>query len=256
MSKLVVVGIGPGSKPEMTGAALDALAAVDVVAGYTTYVNLVKPLLPENTEYLVTGMRSEIERCQMAIDEAEQGRNVAMVCSGDPGVYGMAGLIYELAAKTDEQGVPSRDFPFEIEVIPGVTAASSGASRLGAPLMQDFAVISLSDLLCPWEVIERRLAGAAAGGLVIVLYNPGSRTRTDHLARACDIILKERGPETVCGLVDHIGREGQTSRLLTLGELRDTEVQMVTTVFIGNERTRNINGKMVTLRGYERKERA
>ena len=252
MSKLMVVGLGPGSEAEMTGAARAALEAADVIAGYTTYVNLVKPLLPEDTVYLATGMRSEIERCCLAIAEARSGKDVAMVCCGAPGVYGMAGLIYELDAKECAENPDAS--PIEIEVIPGVTAASSGAARLGAPLMQDFAVISLSDLLCSWDVIEKRLDAAALGDFAIVLYNPGSHTRTDHLRRACDIILAHRAPETVCGIVSRIGRDGQATRLLPLSELRDTQVDMVSTVFIGNSRTLDINGKMVTLRGYEAKE--
>jgi precorrin-3B C17-methyltransferase len=167
-----------------------------------------------------------------------------MVCSGDAGVYGMAGLIYELA-----QNVTGVD----IEIVPGVTAAQSGAAILGAPLMQDYAVVSLSDLLIPWDTIEKRLRGAASGDFAIVLYNPSSHKRKDHLRRACDILLEYKSGGTACGIVRNIGREGEECAVLTLSELRDTEVDMFTTVFIGSGTTRTIGRKMVTPRGYEGK---
>lgn len=242
MSTLFVVGLGPGSASGMTGSARDALDKADLICGYTKYVELVRPLYPQKN-YLETGMRSEIERCRAALDAAGK-KTVAMVCSGDSGVYGMAGLLYELS-----DGFPDTD----IEVVPGVTAAQSGAAILGAPLMQDFAVVSLSDLLVPWEMIEKRLRGAALGDFALVIYNPASHKRTDYLKRACDILLESIPAETVCGMVRNIGREGQSSRLTTLGELRGVEADMFTTVFIGNSRTRVIDGKMVTLRGYEGK---
>ena len=240
MSTLFVVGLGPGSAAGMTEAAHAALTNADVLCGYTTYIDLVAPLFP-NKEFLSTAMRSETERCRLALTLA-QTKPVAMVCSGDPGVYGMAGLLYELL--NEYPGV-------ELVVIPGVTAALSGAALLGAPLMQDFAVVSLSDLLVSWDVIERRLQGAATGDFVTVLYNPGSHRRRDHLRRACNIFLASRSGDTPCGLVRHIDRDGETSELLTLGALADTEVDMFTTVFIGNSRTRVQNGKLITLRGYE-----
>jgi precorrin-3B C17-methyltransferase len=253
---ITCVGLGPGKQSEMTGLATAAIMQSDVIAGYTTYVKIVEPLLLDNQRVIATGMRSEIDRCKAAIAEARKGSAVSMVCSGDAGVYGMAGLIMELASKeeheAEEAGSPLEPLP--ISVVPGVTAAVSGAARLGAPLMQDFAVISLSDLLVSWDVIEQRLKGAAAGDFVTVLYNPGSKRRVDNIKRACDILLGSRGPETVCGIVDNIGRDGESARLLTLGELRDTKVEMFSTVFIGNSRTRNIDGRMVTLRGYEQKE--
>ncbi|MDD4571820.1 MAG: precorrin-3B C(17)-methyltransferase [Clostridia bacterium] len=242
MNKLFVVGLGPGSAIGMTGQAQLALAEAEAIFGYTKYVELVQPLFPDK-QYFATAMHSEIERCKMALQAAAEN-TVAMVCSGDAGVYGMAGLLYEL--------LPA--YPnVEIEVVPGVTAAQSGAAVLGAPLMQDYAVISLSDLLVPWQLIEKRLQGAAMGDFVIVLYNPASHKRKEHLRSACDIVLANKDPETVCGIVQNIGRKGEQSRLLTLAELRDTEVDMFTTVFIGNSKTRLLNGKMVNLRGYEQK---
>lgn len=241
-NKLFVVGLGPGGTAGMTGQAQLALEQSVLICGYTKYVELVRPLYPDK-KYLITGMRREIERCREALQAASECI-VSLVCSGDAGVYGMAGLVYELAG-----AYPA----VEIEIVPGVTAAQSGAALLGAPLMQDYAVISLSDLLIPWATIEKRLRGAARGDFCIILYNPASRRRTEHLRRACEIILENRNEETVCGIVKNIGREGEVGRLLALGELRELKADMFTTVFIGNSQTRILNGKMVTRRGYENK---
>lgn len=240
MKKLYVVGLGPGDERNMTDRALAALAESEVVAGYTTYIDLIRARFPDK-EFLATAMHGEVERCRMALETACAGRTVAVVSSGDAGVYGMAGLIYELAQRYD---------PIDIEVIPGVTAACSGAALLGAPLVHDFAVISLSDLLTPWELIERRLAAAAAADFCICLYNPASHRRADYLQRACDILLRRLAPETAAGLVHNVGRQEESARVLTLGELREVEADMFTTVFIGNSQTKNLNGKMVTPRGY------
>ncbi len=237
--RLFVVGIGPGKPEGMTEEARLALEQAEVIAGYTAYIKLVQPLFPEK-DYLVTPMRSETERCKLAL-QAAKTRRAAMVCSGDAGVYGMAGLLYELAADDPET---------ELCVIPGITAAQSGAALLGAPLMQDYAVISLSDLLVPWETIEKRLMGAAIGDFVTVLYNPASSRRKNHLRRACEIFIRYRPTETVCGVAQNIGRQGETSRLLPLGELMEYEADMFTTVFIGNSKTIEVSGKMVTYRGY------
>ena len=239
MNKLYVIGIGPGAEDQMTRKALDILRDVDVIAGYGVYVELVKPLFPDK-EYLVTPMRKEVDRCRMAIDAAKEGRTVAMISSGDAGVYGMAGLCLELAADTD----------VEVEVVPGVTAALSGGAVLGAPLTHDFAVISLSDLLTPWDKIEKRLELAGEADLSIALYNPSSHRRSDYLQRACDILMRHVKPETVCGVVRNIGREGESYQVMTLKELRDYKADMFTTVFIGNSQTMEINGRMVTPRGY------
>ena len=242
MKKLYVVGIGPGDAAGMTVRAVQALREAQVIAGYQVYADLIRPLYPEK-EYIVTPMRQETERCRLAIEAALTGKTTAMVCSGDAGVYGMAGLILEIAEGVKE---------LEIAVIPGVTAALSGAALLGAPLGHDFAVISLSDLLTPWEKIEKRLECAAAADFCIALYNPASRKRADYLRRACDILLRHAKPETVCGVARNIGREGEEYRIMSLRELRDYAADMFTTVFIGNSQTRAIDGRMVTPRGYER----
>ena len=243
MKKLFVVGLGPGNPQEMTARARAALGEADVLCGYTVYTDLVAPLYPDKP-VLTTPMRREIDRCRMALERAAGGETVAMVCSGDAGVYGMACLIYQLAGEFP---------PVDIEIVPGVTAAVSGAAVLGAPLSHDFCVISLSDLLTPWETIEKRLRAAGEADFCIALYNPASRKRADYLRRACAILLESRSPETVCGWVRSIGRDGQTAKLLTLAQLQDETVDMFTTVFIGSSQTRALDGKMVTPRGYEAK---
>lgn len=239
MKKLYVVGIGAGAKEGMTLEAQAALEHARVIVGYSLYVELVKPYL-EGKEYIDTPMRKEVDRCIMALECAEKGGVVAVVCSGDSGVYGMAGLIYELSEKYD----------VDIEVIPGVTAAISGAAVLGAPLTHDFAVISLSDLLTPMELIEKRLECAAMGDFCMAIYNPSSKKRKDYLENACKILLKHKSADTVCGYVKNIGREGEEAHITTLAELMNTEVDMFTTVFVGNAQTTVIDGKMVTPRGY------
>lgn len=240
MSRIYLVGLGPGGQRDITPRAMAAMQESAVIAGYTGYVELVRELLP-GKQFLSTPMRGEVERCRMALERAAAGDIVSMVCSGDSGVYGMAGLVLQLA-----EHFP----PVEVEVVPGITAACSGAALLGAPLMHDFAVISLSDLLTPWMVIEKRLRGAALADFVICLYNPSSRKRADYLQRACDILLEYCPPQQVCGVVRSIGREGEEAQVLTLGELRDIRVDMFTTVFVGNSQTQNLRGRMVTPRGY------
>ncbi len=241
MRKIYVVGIGPGNYEDMTARAQQALAESDVIVGYTVYIDLVKAHYPDK-KFMTTPMRREVERCEMAFEEASKEQTVAMICSGDAGIYGMNGVMWELKARYP--GV-------ELEIIPGVSAVISGAAILGAPLMHDFAVISLSDLLTPWEKIEKRLLCAAQADFVICLYNPSSHKRKDYLQRACDLVLQYASPETVCGVAQNIGREGETTQVLTLRELRDTQVDMFSTVFIGNSQTKNIDGKMVTPRGYK-----
>ena len=238
--KLYVIGLGPGGVEQCTTRALAALEECDVLAGYTVYIELIQDKFP-GKRLLSTPMKREEERCRLAIEEALSGHTVGMVCSGDAGVYGMAGLVYELS-----QAYP----PLEIEVVPGVTAACSGAAVLGAPLTHDFAVISLSDLLTPWELIEARLDNAARADFVLCLYNPSSKKRADYLQRACDIVLRHRGGETVCGIAKNIGRVGEEGLVLSLSELRETPVDMFTTVFIGNMQSKSIGGKLVTPRGY------
>ncbi len=239
--KLYVVGIGPGEERYMTEQAKMALQACEVIVGYTVYVELVKPY-HEGRKVLSTAMKKEAQRCKMALEEADKGHIVTMVCSGDSVVYGMAALVYQLA----------HEYPqVDIEVVAGVTAALSGGAVLGAPLTGDFCVISLSDLLTPWEKIEKRLACAARGDFAVVLYNPSSQKRGDYLQRACDIMLEHKSEDTVCGYVKNIGREGEEKCLVTLAQLRECSVDMFTTVFIGSENTHVVQGRMVTDRGYK-----
>ena len=225
MKQLYVIGMGPGGGEQLTPQARQALEESTVLCGYTAYLALAQEF-QAGKELISTPMTRELERCRLALERAAAGQTTALICSGDAGVYGMAGPVLQLAA---------------------------GAALLGAPLMHDFAVISLSDLLTPWPVIERRLDCAGAGDFVVCLYNPMSKKRRDHLRRACDILLKHRSRDTVCGWVKNIGRTGQEKRLLTLAELREAQVDMFTTVFIGSQSTREIAGRMVTPRGYEAK---
>ncbi len=241
MSKLYVVGIGPGAYEKMTIEAAEALKNSDVIIGYTVYVDLVRDHFP-GKEFLTTPMKKEVERCILAFEEAEKEKNVSMICSGDAGVYGMAGLMYEVGANYPDT---------ELVILPGVTAATGGAAVLGAPLIHDFCLISLSDLLTPWEKIEARLLGASQADFVICLYNPSSKKRHDYLQRACDLMMHYKAPETVCGIVSNIGRDGESMRVMSLKELRETKVDMFTTVFVGNSQTKEIGGKMVTPRGYK-----
>lgn len=224
----------------MTIKAARVLEACDVIVGYTVYVDLVKKHFA-GKEFLTTPMKKEVDRCRLAFAEAEKGKTVALVCSGDAGVYGMSGLM--LAIGEEYSQIP-------VEIVPGVTAAIGGAAVLGAPLIHDFALISLSDLLTPWEKIEKRLEAAAQADFVICLYNPSSKKRADYLQRACEIVLNYQPETLVCGTVSKIGREGEAMRLYTLKELRDVQVDMFTTVFIGNSQTKVIDGHMVTPRGY------
>ncbi|MDD3204775.1 MAG: precorrin-3B C(17)-methyltransferase [Lachnospiraceae bacterium] len=241
MHKLYVIGIGPGDYEDMTLRAERALKESSVIIGYTVYVDLVKPHFPEK-RYLTTPMKREIERCHMAFQEAQKEETVAMICSGDAGVYGMAGPIMELAAQYPQ---------VSIEVVPGVTAALSGAAILGAPLTHDFAVISLSDLMTPWETIEERITAAAKADFTICIYNPSSKKRADYLQKACDLILPYRAENTLCGIAKQIGREGQDTEIVTLRALRDTKVDMFSTVFIGNQTTKKVQNMLVTPRGYQ-----
>jgi len=238
--KIYVVGIGPGEYESLTIKGDRAIRECDTVVGYTVYADIVKEYYPEK-EYITTAMTKEIDRCKMAFEEADKGKKVVVVCSGDAGVYGMAGLMYQV----------SEEYPqHEIVIIPGITAALSGAAVLGAPLTHDFAVISLSDLLTPIEKIKERLLCAAKGDFCISIYNPSSKKRSDYLKMACDILLEYKNKDTVCGYVRNIGREGEEAVILSLGELRDANVDMFTTVFVGNRETKVVNGKMVTPRGY------
>ena len=230
MSKIYVTGLGPGAADQMTIRAKKVLEKCPVIIGYTVYIDLIREKFPDKI-FLSTPMRREADRCRMAFAEAQKGQDVAMVCSGDAGIYGMAGLICEIG----------KDYPdVGIEVVPGITAASG-----------DFAVISLSDLLTPWEKIEKRIRAAAEADFVICIYNPSSKKRADYLKKACGMILEYRKPETVCGIVRNIGRDGESYEILPLERLQDTQADMFTTVFIGNSNTMELNGRMVTPRGYK-----
>ena len=225
-----VVGLGPGGPQFLTAQAQSVLAQAEVLCGYTVYLDLVRPYFPDKV-YHATGMTQEIDRCRWALETAQSGKTVALVCSGDAGVYGMASPLLELA-----QNYPA----VPVEIVPGLTAALSGGAVLG-------------DRLTPWEVITRRLAAAAMGDFCIALYNPSSKGRPDYLARAVRILLENgKAPGTVCGLVRNIGRDGQSHQVLPLAQLADTPVDMFTTVFIGNAATQALAGRMVTPRGYRR----
>ena len=239
--KIYIVGMGPGEEEMMTGEALRVLEESDVIVGYTVYLNLLGERF-QGKKFLSTPMKQETERCQLAFAEAKKGKQVAMICSGDAGIYGMASLMVEVGKANPE---------IELEVVPGVTAALSGAAVLGAPLNHDFCVISLSDLLTPWEKIEKRLAAAAQGDFAIAIYNPSSRKRHDYLRKACDILLLYLKEDQPCGWVENIGREGTRKWTGTLKELREQEVNMFTTVFIGNAGSEIVQGKLITKRGYQ-----
>ena len=242
MARITVVGMGPGTRSMMTEQALSALDAADVIIGYTVYLELLGERY-SGKELLSTPMKQEVERCRMCFEQAGRGKNVVMICSGDAGIYGMASLMIELA---EEYGMEDL-----VDIVPGITAASSGAAELGAPLNHDFCVISLSDLLTPWDLIEKRLRAAAAGDFAIAIYNPSSRKRHDYLQKACDILLETVSPDRACGYVRNIGRDGTEHTVCTLSELRDASVDMFTTVFIGNSKSRIIGDRLVTPRGYK-----
>ena len=235
------VGIGPGEPEQMTPQAEAALLRSDLIVGYKTYVDQIRPVFPDK-EYKVSGMRQEILRIREALEEAKKGKTVAVISSGDASVYGMGGLLWELSEQYDD---------VDVECVAGITAALSGGAVLGAPLGHDFACVSLSDLLTPWDLIRKRLELAAEGDFVIALYNPSSRTRQHRYEEACRILLEHRPGNTVCGWCRNIGRQGEEWKVCTLKELQQQPVDMLTTVFIGNSRTRVIRGRMVTPRGYE-----
>ena len=241
MNRIYVIGMGPGKEEMMTGEALAALEQSDVIVGYTVYINLLGERFVDKVK-LTTPMRQETERCKLCFEEAEKGSKVALICSGDAGVYGLASLMFEMG----------KEYPdTEVYVIPGITAANSGAAVLGAPLNHDFCVISLSDLLTPWDKIEKRLKAAAEGDFAIAIYNPSSRKRIDYLQRACEILLQTIEETRPCGYVENIGREGTKAVTCTLKELKDIQVNMFTTVFVGNSGSEIVNGKLITKRGYQ-----
>ena len=240
--KLYVIGTGPGDKRYMTEAAIDAIRASEVIMGYKTYILLIEEFI-EGKEVLASGMRKEVDRCTEAIEIAQRGKIVSLISSGDSGVYGMAGIVLELIEKLAPE--------LDVEIVPGITSALSSASLAGAPLMNDFAVISLSDLMTPWEVIEKRLDAAGLGDFAIALYNPRSNSRTEQIEIARDILLRHRKPETPVALVRNAMRDDASVTLCTLAQIPFDEIDMVTTVLIGNSQTYIWNGKMITPRGYK-----
>ncbi len=244
--KLSIVGTGPGSLSEMTPLARKAIREAAYVVGYKCYLELIAPLL-SGKETFTSGMTKEVERAQKAIELARKGAKVALVCGGDPGIYALAGLVFELLA---EDGAPP---DFEVQVIAGVSALNAGAARLGAPLTHDFAVISLSDRLTSWETIAKRLRAAAEADFVLVLYNPMSRTRKEPLKKAHRLLLNILPGKTPVGLARAISREGETILLTTLEKLLDHEIDMQTTIFIGNSESFCFGPWLITPRGYKGK---
>lgn len=246
--KLIIIGFGPGSVKHFTERAKEGIAESDCILGYKTYVDLIEDLITDQ-EIISTGMSEEVARAQAAVSLAEKGRKVAVISSGDAGVYGMAGLIYEVLAEKGwkaENGV-------EVEVIPGISSINSCASLLGAPIMHDSCTISLSDHLTPWEVIAKRVEAAAFADFVIALYNPKSGRRTRQIEEAQKILLKYRDPNTPVGLVKSAYRERESVIVTTLGEMLDHEIGMLSTAIIGNSSTFIYEGKIITPRGYQRK---
>jgi len=245
---LYVVGIGPGSKDHCTPAALEAIADAEVVVGYSTYIALVRHLL-EGKEVFKSGMTEEIGRARAAVERARDGAKVALISSGDSGIYGMAGLVFEVLRTMHWK----RDESPELRIVPGVTAISSCASLLGAPLIHDFCAISLSDLLTPWPVIARRIEAAAQADFVIGLYNPASGRRTRQIVEAHKIISRYREGNTPVGLVKSGYRTIQNVVLTDLDHFLEYEIGMLTTVLVGSTNTFTFEGYMVTPRGYTNK---
>ncbi len=239
--KIYVVGIGPGAKDDMTPRAVRALENSDYIVGYQTYIELIRDMFPQKL-LLSTGMTGEIERCELTLEKALGGADVALISGGDSGIYGMAGIMLEVMERSGKE-VP-------LEIIPGITAASAGAALLGAPLMHDFAVISLSDRLTPWEQIQTKIEAAAAADFVICLYNPKSKQRTGQIKQAGEIIRRYRNGLTPAGIVRRAGRQGESYDLTTLEQMAGVAIDMFTTVIVGNSRTYIKAGRMITPRGY------
>jgi precorrin-3B C17-methyltransferase len=238
---IYIIGIWPGGEDELTPRARRALASCNVIIGYQAYINLIAPLFPKK-QFLSSAMRDETARCRLVLEKARAGAVVALISSGDSGIYGMAGIMLEVIHQSG-QTVP-------VEIIPGVTAISAAAAILGAPLMHDFAVISLSDLLTPWEKIANRIACAGRGDFVLGIYNPKSRQRTWNISEACRILLQYRSSGTPVGIVRNAGRSGERSWLITLGKLAEADLDMSTTIIVGNSQTYVAGGKLITPRGY------
>ena len=239
MAKIYVVGIGPGKKGDMTFRAYDALEKSDIIIGYKTYIDLIKEYFPEK-ELISSPMKKEVDRCREVVEIAESGKTVSLISSGDAGIYGMAGIMLEI--------VPEE---IETEIIPGVTASNAAAATAGAPLMHDFATISLSDLLTDWDLIKKRVDLASQGDFVISLYNPKSKGRTTQIEDAAEIMLIYKLPETPVAIVRNAGREDEKVTAATLGTMLEHEIDMLTVIIIGNSKTFMRNGKIITPRGYK-----
>ena len=249
---LYVVGIGPGEDQYLSPRARQIIHEAEAVAGYNTYLDLI-PHLISGKKIIVSGMKKEVQRVWASIQTALSGTTCALVSSGDPGVYALAGLVFELCRENNiklNDGNSGDRQSLYVEVVPGIPALCAGAALLGAPLVHDFAAISLSDLLTPWEVIEKRLSAAAEADFVIVLYNPMSKKRNWQLGKAIDILLNFRRLETPVGIVTGAMRKNQRVHLTTLDNLAENQVTMQTTVFIGNSKTFVFENRMVTPRGY------
>lgn len=244
MGKLTVVGLGPGNFDDMTPRALNAIRQADVVVGYNTYIQLIRPLL-NGKEVIGTAMMQEIKRCELAVQNAIGGKTVAVVSSGDSGVYGMAGLVLELAMAQPPEKRP------EVIIIPGISAVNASASILGAPLMHDFAVLSLSDLLTPWELIIKRADLVAQGDFVIALYNPKSKKRIRQIEEIREIMLKYKDPSTPVGIVRSATREEEFAVISDLAHFTEETIDMFSLVIIGNSQTYVKDEKMITPRGYQ-----
>ncbi|OWO82990.1 precorrin-3B C(17)-methyltransferase [Photorhabdus luminescens] len=239
---LTVIGIGPGNESMMTQEAIEAIREAEIIVGYKTYTHLVKYMTMDK-EVIKTGMCKEIERCQKAIDLALSGRKVALISSGDAGIYGMAGLVLELVCQ--------QQCDLEVRLVAGITASIAAASLLGAPLMHDFCHISLSDLLTPWPMIEKRVIAAAQADFVICFYNPRSRGREGHLAKAFELMRPWKAAQTPVGVVKAAGRKKQDKWITTFGEMDFSPVDMTSLVIVGNQTTYCRDGLMITPRGYE-----
>ena len=247
MGRIYVVGTGPGNIEHITPYAQRAIRVSDVIVGYSTYVELIRDMIIDK-EVFKTGMTREIERCRKAVELALGGKSVAVISGGDPGIYAMAGLVFQLLKEEGRQP----PLPL-VEVIPGISALNACAARLGAPLMHDFASISLSDRLTPWSIIENRINAAAMADFVIIFYNPRSKGRAGHINKARKLILKHCSPETPVGIVKGAMRDGEKIIITDLDKMLDYEIDMQTTVIIGNSRTFLWNDRMITPRGYEKK---
>ncbi len=249
------MSLGPGFRSFIPEEAIRALDAAEVVFGYKTYLDLIADLLA-GKQVFSSGMRREVERCGQAIDQALAGKSVALVSSGDAGIYGMAGLVLDICRKRDlavaESGVDSTEGGVDLflKIVPGIPAFNAAASLAGAPLMHDFAAVSLSDHLTPWEIIEKRLRAAAAADFVLAIYNPRSKSRPDLLEKAREILLGERSPQTPVAIIRRAMREGQWKCVTTLGGMPVEEVDMQSVVIVGNSSTYMWKGWMVTPRGY------